>query len=144
MFRREATGAGVVMVTEAACAKLGWKLADQRCVVQGFRQRRRRGRQDRGPRRACARGLDISGGVADERGIDVAAAHEWVRQNGLPDKFPAQHVSNAELLELPCDLLVLAVLEDQLTGENAHRVDAKLIAEGANGPIRPGGRRDPA
>ena len=66
-----------------------------------------------------------------------------VRQNGSLDKFPAQHVSNAELLELPC-LLVLAALEDQLTGENAHRVDAKLIAEGANGPIRPGGRRDPA
>ena len=45
-----------------------------------------------------------------------------------------QHVTNTELLELPCDVLVLAALEDQLTAENAPRVDTKLIAEGANGP----------
>jgi glutamate dehydrogenase (NAD(P)+) len=45
-----------------------------------------------------------------------------------------QHVSNAELLELPCDILVLAALEDQITAENAPRLDTKLIAEGANGP----------
>jgi len=43
-------------------------------------------------------------------------------------------VTNAELLELPCDVLVLAALEDQLTGHNAHRVETKLVAEGANGP----------
>jgi glutamate dehydrogenase (NAD(P)+) len=78
---------------------------------------------------------DISGGIYDENGIDVPAAHEWVAQNGSLVGYPAQHVTNDELLELPCDILVLAALEDQVTGENAHRVDAKLIAEGANGPI---------
>ena len=55
--------------------------------------------------------------------------------HGTLEDFPdAQHVTNAELLELPCDILVLAALEEQLTGENAPRVDARLIAEGANGP----------
>ena len=119
MFRREATGAGVVMVTERACAKLGWKLADQRCVVPGFGNVGGVAAQELADRGARVLAVsDISGGVYDERGIDVAAAHEWVRQNGSLDKFPAQR-SNAELLELPCDLLVLAALEDQLTGENA-------------------------
>ena len=45
-----------------------------------------------------------------------------------------EHVSNSELLELPCDILVLAALEEQLTAENAPRVECKLVAEGANGP----------
>ena len=45
-----------------------------------------------------------------------------------------QHVSNTELLELPCDILVLAALEEQLTAENAPRIDTKLVVEGANGP----------
>src|SRR6185503_1124803 len=45
-----------------------------------------------------------------------------------------RHVSNAELLELPCDILTLAAREDQVTEENAHRIEARLIAEGANGP----------
>src|SRR5207249_11507814 len=48
--------------------------------------------------------------------------------------YPARHISNAELLELPCDVLALAAREDQLTEENAGRVEAKLVAEGANGP----------
>jgi glutamate dehydrogenase (NAD(P)+) len=135
VFRREATGAGVVMVTEAACVKLGWKLADQRCVVQGFGNVGGVAAQELADRGARVLAVsDISGGVYDANGIDVAAAHEWVRTHGSLESFPAQRVSNAELLELPCDLLVLAALEDQVTGENAHRVDAKLIAEGANGP----------
>jgi glutamate dehydrogenase (NAD(P)+) len=78
---------------------------------------------------------DISGGVYDERGLDVAAALDWVATHGSLETYPAQHVTNEELLELPCDILVLAALEDVITGENAHRVDARLVAEGANGPI---------
>ena len=45
-----------------------------------------------------------------------------------------EHLTNEELLELPCDILVLAALEEQVTGENAPRVKARMIAEGANGP----------
>jgi glutamate dehydrogenase (NAD(P)+) len=58
-----------------------------------------------------------------------------VDDHGSLEGYPgADHVTNAELLELPCDILVLAALEDQLTAENAPRIEAKLVAEGANGP----------
>jgi glutamate dehydrogenase (NAD(P)+) len=135
VFRREATGAGVVMVTEAACGRLGWKLREQRCVVQGFGNVGGVAAQELADRGATVLGVsDISGGIYDEQGIDVTAAHEWVQMHGSLEAYPAEHLSNAEFLELPCDVLVLAALEDQLTGENAHRIDAKLIAEGANGP----------
>ena len=52
----------------------------------------------------------------------------------LADYPEGEHITNAELLELPCDILVLAAREDQVTAENAPRIDARLIAEGANGP----------
>jgi glutamate dehydrogenase (NAD(P)+) len=78
---------------------------------------------------------DISGGVYSESGLDLEAVRTWVADHSTLEGYPdAQHVTNAELLELPCDLLVLAALEDQVTAENAPRVDAKLVAEGANGP----------
>jgi glutamate dehydrogenase/leucine dehydrogenase len=78
---------------------------------------------------------DISGGVYSPGGLDLHAVDEWVRERGTLADYPdAEHVSNAELLELPCDILVLAALEEQLTAENAPRVDCKLVAEGANGP----------
>ena len=59
---------------------------------------------------------------------------------GFPDADP---ISNADLLELPCDVLVPAALGGQITEQNADRVHAKIIAEGANGPTTPGGGRDP-
>src|SRR5262249_3943421 len=76
-----------------------------------------------------------SGGAVNDDGLDLAAVRAWIDEHGSLDGYPdARHVSNAELLELPCDILVLAAREDQLTSENAGRVDAKLVAEGANGP----------
>jgi glutamate dehydrogenase (NAD(P)+) len=135
VFRREATGAGVVMVIERACGRLGWQLSDQRCLVQGFGNVGGVAAQELTARGATVLGVsDISGGVYDEDGIDVAGAQQWVAAHGSLDGYSAQHVTNAELLELPCDVLVLAALEDQLTAENAPRIEAKLIAEGANGP----------
>ena len=62
-------------------------------------------------------------------------ATAWVEEHGTLADYPdVEHVSNSELLELPCDILVLAALEEQLTAENAPRVQCKLVAEGANGP----------
>jgi glutamate dehydrogenase (NAD(P)+) len=73
--------------------------------------------------------------VYAEDGLDLSDTRAWVTSNGTLDGYPrAEHVSNAELLELPCDVLVLAALEGQITGENAPRLETKLIAEGANGP----------
>jgi glutamate dehydrogenase (NAD(P)+) len=136
VFRSEATGAGVVMVVERACRRLGWELAAQRCVVQGFGNV-----GGVAARELVARGAkvlavsDISGGVYADAGLDVDAASAWAKQHGsLAEYADAEHVTNAELLELPCDILVLAALEDQVTAENAGRLEAKMIAEGANGP----------
>jgi glutamate dehydrogenase (NAD(P)+) len=135
LFRHEATGAGVVMVIERACARLGWRLADQRCVVQGFGNVGGIAAQELSAKGATVVAVsDISGGVYAEEGLELAKVREWVNDHGTLEGYPALHVTNAELLELPCDVLVLAALEGQLTAENAPRVDAKLVAEGANGP----------
>jgi glutamate dehydrogenase (NAD(P)+) len=136
VFRREATGAGVVMVTERACTRFGWTLADQRCVVQGFGNVGGVAARELVARSATVMAVsDISGGVYDEHGLDLDDVQRWIDSEGSLDGYPrAEHVSNAELLELPCDILVLAALEDQVTGENAGRIEARMIAEGANGP----------
>jgi glutamate dehydrogenase (NAD(P)+) len=136
LFRSEATGAGVVMVIERACRRLGWSLAEQRCVVQGFGNVGGVAAHELAAKGATVLAVsDISGGVYSETGLDVAAAQAWVADRGtLAGLTGTEHVSNSELLELPCDVLVLAALEDQLTSENAPRLDTKLVIEGANGP----------
>jgi glutamate dehydrogenase (NAD(P)+) len=136
LFRHEATGAGVVMVVEYACERLGWKLSEQRCIVQGFGNVGSIAAQELASKGATVLGIsDISGGVYSETGLDLDSARAWIAAHGTLEDYPGgEHVSNSDLLELPCDVLVLAALEDQLTGENAPRVEAKLVVEGANGP----------
>ena len=78
---------------------------------------------------------DVSGGVHDEAGLDVQALLDFAEQHGsLADWTEGDRLTNEELLELPCDVLVLAAREDQIHAENAPRLQARLIAEGANGP----------
>jgi glutamate dehydrogenase (NAD(P)+) len=136
VFRREATGAGVVMVTKQACERLGLRLSDQRCVVQGFGNVGSIAAQELADEGAAVLAVsDVSGGVYAAEGLDLAAVRAWVAETGSLAGYPdAVHITNAELLELPCDILVLAAREDQVTGENADRVQSKLVAEGANGP----------
>jgi glutamate dehydrogenase (NAD(P)+) len=128
--------AGVVMVIERACERLDWDLSDQRCVVQGFGNVGGIAAQELAEKGASVLAVsDFSGGVYAPAGLDLARIREWVDDHGSLEGYPgADHVTNAELLELPCDILVLAALEDQLTAENAPRIEAKLVAEGANGP----------
>jgi glutamate dehydrogenase (NAD(P)+) len=137
VFRAEATGAGVVMVIERACRRLGWELAGQRCVVQGFGKVGGVAAVELAERGAIVTGVsDVSGGLYDERGLDIPAlyAHAHEVGHGSLAEIEGEHMTNEELIELPCDILVLAALEDQVTGENAPRVKAQMIAEGANGP----------
>jgi glutamate dehydrogenase (NAD(P)+) len=136
LFRHEATGAGVVMVTERACGRLGWNLAEQRCVVQGFGNVGGVAAQELVHKGATVLAVsDISGGVYSPDGLDLNVLRAWIAEHGSLEGYPdAQHVSNSELLELPCDILVLAALEDQITAENAPRLDTRLVVEGANGP----------
>jgi len=136
VFRHEATGVGVVMVIDRACRRLGIPLAGQRCVVQGFGNV---GGVAAGELEAQGAAViavsDVSGGIVADDVLDLATVRAWVEENGSLAGLPrTRHVSNAELLELPCDILVLAAREDQINEENAPRIEARLIAEGANGP----------
>jgi len=136
LFRQEATGAGVVMVTKRACERLGWDIAEQRCVVQGFGNVGGVAAQELDAEGATVVAVsDVSGGVYAPGGLDLAELRAWIAEHGTLEGYAqADRVSNAELLELDCDVLVLAAREDQVTEANADRVKAKLVAEGANGP----------
>jgi glutamate dehydrogenase (NAD(P)+) len=136
LFRHEATGAGVVMVIERACQRLGWRLSDQRCVVQGFGNVGGIAAAELDALGATVLAVsDVSGGVHDEGGLDIDALRRFAEQQGsLAEWVEGDRISNEELLELPCDILVLAAREDQIHADNAHRLQARMIAEGANGP----------
>ena len=136
VFRHEATGVGVVMVVERACEKLGWKLSEQRCVVQGFGNVGGIAATELSRLGAKVIAVsDVFGGVYREEGLDLARVHAYALEHGSLDGYTeADPVSNEQLLELPCDILVLAARENQVHAGNAPLVQAKLIAEGANGP----------
>jgi glutamate dehydrogenase (NAD(P)+) len=136
VFRHEATGAGVVMVVSRACDRLAWPLDQQRCVVQGFGNVGGIAAQELYARGATVLAVsDVSGGLYAIDGLDVPLLTEYVRQHGsLEDCDAGVRLTNEELLELECDVLVLAAREDQITSENAPRIQARMIAEGANGP----------
>jgi glutamate dehydrogenase (NAD(P)+) len=136
VFRQEATGAGVVMVTSRACDRLGLRLEEQRCVVQGFGNVGGVAARELHDRGATVLAVsDVSGALHAEEGLDVPALQDYARENGsLEGADAGSRITNDELLELECDVLVLAAREDQITADNAARVRARMIAEGANGP----------
>jgi glutamate dehydrogenase (NAD(P)+) len=136
IFRREATGAGVVMTAERACHRLGLALHEQRCVVQGFGNVGGVAVSELHDKGATVIAIsDISGGLYAPDGLDVPDLHAYVVEHGsLAGYDKGARLTNEELLELSCDILIVAAREDQLTGENAGRVRAKLIVEAANGP----------
>jgi glutamate dehydrogenase (NAD(P)+) len=136
VFRHEATGAGVVMVIARACTRLGWPLDGQRCVVQGFGNVGSIAAAELHELGAKVIAVsDVSGGIVSEAGLDVPALQAFAREQGsLEGSDAGARITNEELLELDCDILVLAAREDQVTAENAPRIGARMIAEGANGP----------
>ncbi|MDQ4081838.1 MAG: Glu/Leu/Phe/Val dehydrogenase [Actinomycetota bacterium] len=135
-LRPQSTGIGVVVVVEEAMARLGWALSGATCVVQGYGKVggvAARELAARGARVAAV--SDIAGGIYAAGGLDLDEVDGWRREQGqLAGYRGADAVTNPELLELPCDVLVLAATEEQVTGENAPRLAARLVAEGANGP----------
>jgi glutamate dehydrogenase (NAD(P)+) len=136
IFRREATGAGVVMTAERACQRLSMPLPHQRCVVQGFGNVGGVAASELHEKGATVIAVsDISGGVHAPDGLEVPELHAYVAEHGSLEGYDTcERITNEELLELECDILIVAAREDQLTGENAGRVRASLIVEGANGP----------
>src|SRR5438477_6008819 len=101
LFRHEATGAGVVMVIERACQRLGRNFPGQRCVVQGFGNVGGIAAQELASKDAAVLGVsDISGGIYSEAGLDLGAVRAWVAAHGTLEDYPdVQHVTNSELLE---------------------------------------------
>jgi glutamate dehydrogenase (NAD(P)+) len=137
--RRDATGRGLVYVLGQAVREIGLELKGTRVAIQGF------GNVGSVTARLLWREgttvmavSDAGGGVVNTRGLDIRALAAHAAQAGTVAGFPdGDSISNAELLELPCDVLVPAALGGQITERNADRVHAKIIAEGANGPTTP-------
>jgi len=136
VLRPEATGIGVVMVVEEAVRRLGWTIAGSACFVQGYGKVGGVAAHELAARGGRIVGVsDIAGGVYAPDGLDLARVDAWRAENGGLAGYPdAEGVTNVGLLELPCDMLVLAATENQVTEANAGRVRTRLVVEGANGP----------
>jgi len=136
--RMEATGRGVMVATRSAMLKMGLNPFKSTCAVQGFGNV-----GSISAKLIEQQGLkilaisDVTGGYYNPNGINVDEAIAYSKANkGQLDGFPgADKVSNEALLELDVDVLVPAAMEDQITKHNAARIKAKLIVEGANGPV---------
>jgi glutamate dehydrogenase/leucine dehydrogenase len=130
----------VVYNIEQACERLGMELAGATVAVQGF------GNVGEATARLLAQagakviGLtDVGGGVYREAGLDVAFLRRYLQETGsIADAPGTRPLSNDELFALDVDILVLAALESQITADNAGTVRARILAEGANGPVEPG------
>ncbi len=137
--RLEATARGVQFVTREAMLDLGMRPEDCTAVIQGFGNVgsiSARLLHESGCKVVAV--SDIHGGVYNPQGIDIHKALRYSKEHGTLQGFPdTEAVTNAELLELPCDVLVPAALENQLTAKNASRIKARLIIEAANGPTTP-------
>jgi glutamate dehydrogenase (NAD(P)+) len=135
--RREATGRGLLVVTNQALEKLGMKRESSRVCVQGF-----------GNVGSMAALLmhqagykivgvaDIHGALYNEKGFDVPALIDWTyhKRRPLPEFPGGAKLSANEILFQPCEVLIPAAVENQITSQNAHRIQARILAEGANGP----------
>jgi glutamate dehydrogenase/leucine dehydrogenase len=139
--RREATGAGVAACVWEACQSLGINIAGLKTIVQGFGNVGSLASQALREMGAVIVGVsDLHGAVYDENGLDVAALIAHVAGSGTVKGYAAgqaRTVDGDKLLEMPCDLLVPAASASQITAGNAEKIQARLIAEGANSPTTP-------
>ncbi len=137
--RNEATARGLQYVVREAVKARGMNLHGARVAIQGF-----------GNAGSIAARLmvedgatviavsDSRGGIYSSRGIDPNSALRYKQEHGTLEGFPGvDRITNEELLELECDILIPAALESVITAENADRIKAKMIAEAANGPTTP-------
>ena len=138
--RDGATARGLLYCIRTALQKQGSRLADTRVAIQGF------GNvgsnlaallSEEGVRVVAV--SDSGGGIHNAYGLDVAATIAYKAEHAVLEGFPgADAITNEELIEIDCDVLAPCALEQVITAENASRVQAKMICEGANGPTTPG------
>ena len=134
--RREATGRGCMIVTLSAMEKIGLQPKDAAVVVQGFGNVGSVGAELLAEQGCKVVGIsDVDGAYYNEKGIDIPKAIAWVAKHRSLKEFKGgDKIKQHELLELPCDVLVPAAREEQINADNARRIKAKIICEGANGP----------
>lgn len=137
--RESATGQGVTYIAEEAVHGSGKKLSDVRVVVQGFGNVGYWASQLMHRQGAVLVGVsDVNGAIYDPNGLDMDAVGKHHDESGtISDFAQAEHLSNAELLELDCDILVPAAIDNVITHENASNVKATLLLEAANHPVTP-------
>jgi glutamate dehydrogenase/leucine dehydrogenase len=137
--RNEATARGAVFTVVEAARKIGLDLTRARVSIQGFGNAgsiAARLMRDEGSTIVAV--SDSTGGIVAPGGLDVDRVIGWKKEHGTVQGFPgSRDVSNAEVLEVDCDVLIPAALENQITGRNAGNVKARIVAEAANGPTTP-------
>ena len=134
--RDEATGRGIMYVLEECLAMSKRKLSDVTVAIQGFGNvgsHSARLISNNGGKIVAV--SDISGGIANDEGIDIPALLAWVKENKVVKGFPgANAIDGAEVLTYNVDVLIPAALEEAITAENAGDVKAEIVVEGGNGP----------
>jgi glutamate dehydrogenase (NAD(P)+) len=137
--RNEATARGTVFCIVEAARHLKLNLKRARVSIQGFGNAGSIAARLIGEEGATVVAVsDSTGGIHKPEGLDVGRVVQWKKEHGTVQGFPgAQDVSNSDVLEVDCDILIPAALENQITSRNAGRIKARLIAEAANGPTTP-------
>ncbi len=134
--RREATGRGMMIVLNEAVARLGLRPEETRVVIQGSGNVGAISAQllhERGYKVIAL--SDIHGGLYNAAGLDIPDVLDHLTRHRSFDNYErAEPVSNHELLELDCEILIPAATENQITSLNAHKIKCRILAEGANGP----------
>ena len=137
--RNDATATGVLFVTRQAARQIGMPLKGARVSVQGYGNAgsiAARLFHEEGCKIVAV--SDTRGGIYNESGLDPARVLRYKQEHGSVVDFPgAQSVSVQDVLEVPCDILIPAATEGVITQANADRVQARIVAEAANGPTTP-------
>lgn len=137
--RATATSRGVIVVAKEAAKAFKKGMEGLGVVVQGFGKVGANAAilaKEFGAKVIAV--SDVKGGIYNERGLDVLEVLKHSERTGSVINFPgAKNVTNEELLELPCDILIPAALEGQIHKNNAKNIQAKIVVEGANGPTTP-------
>ena len=137
--RNEATARGAVFTLNQASKALDIPLAGARVAIQGYGNAGSIAAELLAAEGAVIVAVsDSSGGISNPNGLDPQRVSAWKREHGTVVGFPgADAVSNTEILELDCEILVPAALENQITEHNASSIKARIVAEAANGPTTP-------
>jgi glutamate dehydrogenase (NAD(P)+) len=139
--REAATGRGVVFVLDAWCQHHGRALQDLKVVVQGFGNVGSWTTRELTERGATVVAVsDVNGGIVDPAGVDVSGLVALVGQGrSVVEASRGDRITNEDLLELECDVLIPAALGEVITDANAGRVHAEVVVEAANYPVTPTG-----